>query len=267
MSPSPSSEVLRAFGLTLATKTLLSAVTSAVLHPSPTAFVLAALSLGAVIGMGRRSALGPWLLAPVLAQHVAQTLPHTLNHHWFELLAVAVLCAHATARRNPRRSAVRARLVLQLAILSVFFYSGVQKLAHGQFVSGEYLLRAMMLEPDAMGRLLRMLCGLGSMPPLDATRVILTPVELALPPGVITAAAVLSVGMVALEIGLPLLVLAGIRGARGALLVAQIGIGVVSAEYSFAVTATATVLLLWPRPPTRAWVGAFVGWQVVTLWP
>ncbi len=75
-------------------------------------------------------------------------------------------------------------------------------------------------------------------------------------------------GDVAVEIVVPLLVIARFRSARWVLLASEVGIGIVSGECSFASTATAAVLLLWPRVSAAGWISAFVLWVGATtvLW-
>lgn len=263
----PPASVLRALGLLLASKTLLIALPLFVLRAEAGYGTISALAAVGLVGIARRRAWGSAALLGAFTLRVALTFPHTLNHAWFELL-VALVLWRAAARPDPRTTA-QAHRVLVLALLSVFVYSGIQKIAHGQFVTGEYLLRAIVFESGGMTDTLRgLLAPWGPLPSGSATELLLRPVELHVAPALLVGLPVLSIGIIAAEIGLPVLVALGVTGSRWALLAAQIGIGLVSSEVDFALTATGMVLLLWSQPPRAAWLVAFAGWVVVgaVLW-
>ncbi len=250
---------LRAFGLLLALKTFLVAGPRCVLLDEPASAPIAALAVAGLLGFARRKAWGPASLLLALAMRVAWTFPHTLNHAWFECLAALVLWR---AFASPdARVAAQAHRVLKFALLSVFFYSGVQKLVHGQFASGEFLLRTVALEASHMADTLRATLGLfADLPRADPNVLSLHPVNLHASPMLRGVLATLSLGIIGAELVVPMLVVARIRVARWILLATQVGIGLSSGEFDFALTATGIVLLFWKDPPRAAWFGAFVGW-------
>lgn len=263
----PPASVLRALGLLLASKTLLVALPLFVLRADAGHGTISALAAVGLVGIARRRAWGSAALVGAFVVRVSQTFPHTLNHAWFELLVALVLWRAAT-RPDPRTT-VDAHRVLVLALLSVFAYSGVQKLAHGQFATGEYLLRALVFESGGMTDALRgLLAPWGPLPSGSANELMLRPVDLQVAPVLRLGLQLMSIGIIVAEIGLPVLVVLGVTGSRWALLAAQIGIGLVSSEVDFALTATGMVLLLWHQPPRAAWLVAFVGWVGVgaVLW-
>ncbi len=263
-----SPDALRAFALFLCAKVALMRLPPLLGDPSPLNLVSAALIVAAGLGfLGRRS-LGPPCLALALLLRIATTWPLTINHAFFEAMAALVLWWYAAAGRS-RRAAIQARLVLQLAILSVFFYSGLHKLAHGYFVSGEYLLRTALLKHDAMAQTLRAgASALGPLPTVGDRPLLLGPIGVALSTSHVLAAVIVSWIIVASELLVPLWVVLQPRYSRGLLLAMQVGIGLVSAECGFAFSAFAAVLLLWPRVPRWAWIGGFAFWTAATavLW-
>ena len=255
---------LRALGLLVAVKTVLLALPLGFLQEDAGHLLIAGFAMTGLIGMLRHRAWGVAALACALTLRVLITLPHTLNHAWFELLVALVLWRAAAC--PTRRLTAQARQVLRLAILSMFFFSGLQKLVHGQFISGEYLLRAIVFESNTMADHLRFaLAGFQHLPERDVHELLLHPVVLNVRPQLHTFLRVLSVGIVAAELVVPILVVFRVRGARWALLATQIGIGLVSGEADFALTATGLVLLLWSVPPRASWIAAFVGWAGVAV--
>ena len=265
-----SPRTLYRFAAVAVAKTALLSSWSAVFGQDPARVAVAVLSIAATIGLIYRRR---WAVALTLAMAlaaVASTFPHTLNHGWFELLAAVVLARAAFAPAHRRlRTAVRARVVLQLAILSVFFASGLQKLVHGQFVSGEHLLSTALWGDGELAEHVRRLAGLDApLPRLSGWVPALGPVAAPISATTILGARLVSIGIVAAELSLPVLVLLRLPYARAMLLTAQIGIGIVSGELGFALTGCATIVLLWPRPPTHAWLGLFAGWvvAVATFW-
>lgn len=250
---------LRALGLLLALKTLLLALPLGVLREDAGQLLLGALASLSVLGIARRRAWGVTVLVVALVLRVLFTHPHTLNHAWFELILALVLWRAAGTPNL--RIIVQARVVLRLAILSVFFYSGVQKLAHGQFVSGEYLLRSVAFESSPMADHLRRILQHGTpLPMADRHGLTLHPIQLEVTSRLHATLRLLSIGIVAAELILPVLVLTKVSGARWVLLATQIGIGLISGETDFALTATGLLLLLWRAPPRASWIAAFVGW-------
>ncbi len=260
-----SKAALRAFGALLAAKGLLGAALSSVSEPGVVHLTTGALCAVALLGAARSRPWGATAFVGAAALTVVTSFPHTLNHRWFELVVALVLWRAAVAPvHRSLRTVVHARVVLQLAILSVFFFSGLQKIAHGQFLSGEHLLREMAMDDSTMSWALRKGASVfGSMPSIDATHLVFGSVPLPISASLVTAVRVTSVGIVGAEILLPLGVACGVFGARWLLLAAQIGIGLVSAEIDFALTATGALLLLWRAPPRAAWIATFVGWLAV----
>ncbi|MCR9165642.1 MAG: hypothetical protein ACE37F_00525 [Nannocystaceae bacterium] len=255
-------QTLRAFGLLLALKTLLVAGPRSLLLEEPASTAIAMLATVGLVGLVRQRAWGAAALLLALAVRVADTFPHTLNHAWFECLA-AVILWRAFASPDVRVIA-QAHAVLRFALLSVFFYSGIQKLVHGQFASGEFLMHTVAFEGNHMSDTLRMaLRAFADLPRADANELALRPVTLHVSPLLRGVLATLSAGIIAAELVVPLLVVANVRGARWALLATQVGIGLSSGEFDFALTATGIVLLFWAEPPRAAWIGAFVGWAAL----
>lgn len=257
---SDSREVLRALGLLLATKTLLLALPHVLVLDDSAAVMTAVLSLLAIAGIRSRRSWGAAALVAAFILRIALTLPHTLNHAWFECLAAVVLWRAFS--RGDLRTIVHGRCLLQFALLSVFFYSGVQKLVHGQFASGEYLLRTVALESSHMADVLTAGFGLVSaLPSARASDLVLGPVPLDVTPQLHAGVRLLSLLIIAAELSVPVLVAARVRGSRWLLLATQVGIGLSSGEFDFAITATGLILLFWRKPPRIAWISAFVLWS------
>jgi hypothetical protein len=74
----------------------------------------------------------------IMASHVVLTMPYTLNHFVLELLVLSVLAVFPV-RFEPARQDGEALRLLWLAVLGVWFFAGIQKLAHGLYLNGEFM--------------------------------------------------------------------------------------------------------------------------------
>lgn len=73
---------------------------------------------------------------------IVEDFPMTANHMYLETLILFVLLVFSDRRTDPehgpKAEAMSANLV-QMSILLVYFYSGVQKIVHGMWLSGEHV--------------------------------------------------------------------------------------------------------------------------------
>jgi hypothetical protein len=221
--------------------------------PAAPAVVLRALAVASTLAMCRRKTawLGGVGWLGLVAAHVTKTWPYTLNHFFLELLFLLVLCAYPSATREGREaSAGEARSLLFLAILSVWFFSGVQKLAQGHFLNGEAFALQLLSDDSALGialcgGLTALVQGMG----IEASMAVLPPAAPGF--GAFTRAyCLLSSWLLPLaECALPLWAALGPRRelAVAALVVGQLVIATASGEHDFALTGVAALGLAWSR--------------------
>lgn len=187
----------------------------------------------------------------LVGTHVAITWPYTLNHFFLELLFLLVLCAYPRAGvEGHEASASEVRSLLFLAILSVWFFSGMQKLAQGHFLNGQ-AFALQLLEDDSIlgaalcGGLSALVHGLG----VEASLAAVPPAQTGF--GAFTRAyCLLSSWLLPLaECALPLWAALGQRRELAvlSLIIGQLLIAGVSGEHDFALTAVAALGLGWSR--------------------
>lgn len=193
----------------------------------------------------RTARLGVAAWWALMAFQVARTLPFTLNHYVLELLVLSVLVVFPV-RFEPERQSGDGLRLLWLAVLSVWFFAGIQKLVHGQYLDGRFMALAL-LGDGQLGAHLR---GGLELLQADATSALVNPVLASFGPseqGLSATARVYSVALgwlvVIAELGLP--VLACFPRTRTlavwGLSVAQAAIGFVSGELDFAITGLALI--------------------------
>lgn len=187
----------------------------------------------------------------LVAAHVARTWPYTLNHFFLELIFLTMICAYPRALQGEHEGSARElRSLLFLAILSVWFFSGVQKLAHGHYLNGEAFALPLLADDSKLGAVL---CG-GLSFLVQGLEV--DPSLAAVPPaapgfGAFTRAyCLLPSYLVPLtECTLPLWAVWGRRRELAALvlMLGQLVIAGASGEYDFALTGVAALGLGWSR--------------------
>lgn len=214
-----------------------------------------------------------WLL--LKTGQVLLSWPYTLNHFVLETLLVFLLVLYPAACRDQQSSGVRKILwVAWGSILSVWFFSAIQKLGHGAFVRGEVFAIELTAGQRQLGSALRH--GLRAIDWLSGSSAGLRfPTADGIPSALTTTerayCLILSWSVVASEFALPLLALwRRTRGwALSLLLCGQLVIACVSGEFDFAWTALATLALgdhRWPhaRYLALAAVSAPATWWMLT---
>jgi len=215
---------------------------------------------GALLVSRRRNyQAGALLLAAYHLFKVISYFPMSGNHRYLELLiylSLAVVPAQQMGR------------LLRYAILTIFFYSGLQKALYGYYWSGEIFAIQAFLPPESHLVAFRMqlqalsdVFGL-SLPSLAVERDWSRHIALDIPAWMDTAFKVMGRAALAAEIGLPPLVLwrRTRKLALAALLAFSAYIGIFASEYEFASTNIAC-LLLFQHPKYMRWALplAFVG--------
>jgi len=177
--------------------------------------------------------------------------PFTLNHIAMEAAVLILILLDSPPRTGENRLAPWTKI--QVLMLSVWFYSGVQKLLHGYFASGETLALEMLSGDSFLGRNLAIFYHYGLEPIFGAAE----PPWLScchagpipLPLAIRLVFPIRGIATIATEIGLPWLVLFDRWRALalGLLFAFQLSVGIFSWELDFAVTAFAILLLFTPR--------------------
>lgn len=206
-------------------------------HPIEIAIILSALVACASSPLSRVGMIG--VLATCL-WHVWVTFPYTINHHFLEALIAFVLLMWP-----PRLAA----LIIKVAIGSLWFFSGVQKLVHGYWTNGEFLAVRYLF---GKGRFRNILPKYLPAPFYKPYREFF---EIGLDGGSFEAtwwmiAFILAISwfVIIAEIGLPFLLLSSKYRKLGAVLLIciQLFVGIESQEQSFMYTGVACLLLfLW----------------------
>ncbi|MDI3285976.1 hypothetical protein [Polyangium sp. 15x6] len=196
--------------------------------------------------------LGIFVFFLLRTTDVVLSFPYTINHAFFEcaLLLALLLSDRESEVPQPAR-------VAQVGILLVFFQAGVQKLAHGHYVNGEFLALRVLFDEGDMGRRLRwmlegtaQLGGLAPLPPLPLPRPsFIAGAEVSLPAWTWSVLRGLSNGVWIAEMGLPVLALHKASRAWAAigLLFLESFILVLSGETSFGFTTVACLLSFFPE--------------------
>jgi hypothetical protein len=197
--------------------------------------------------------LGVAVLLVIKIAGIVDSFPYTVNHAFFDaalLLLLALGAPEGGAGVHPLR-------VVQVGILIVFFYSGVQKLVHGYYVGGQFLaIRTLYSEGD-MGRRLRWALSFVSgmlrlpSPPtfMQPRPSFLADQEVDLPGWFCGALYIVSNGVWMAEVGLPIMAIrrAWRQKALAGLLALECLILIVSGEISFGVTVIACLLSFFGR--------------------
>ena len=212
----------------------------------------AAVVFGALLVSRRRNyQVGALLLAAYHLFKVISYFPMSGNHRYLELLiylSLAIVPAQQMGR------------LLRYAILTIFFYSGLQKALYGYYGSGEIFAIQAFLPPESSLVAFRMqlqalsdVFGL-HLPNLGLEQDWSRNVPLDIPTWMGTAFKGMGRGALAAEIGLPLLVLwrRTRKLALAALLAFSAYIGIFASEYEFASTNIAC-LLLFQHPRHMRW--------------
>lgn len=205
--------------------------------------------------------------------HVFRTLPFTLNHFILETFLILILLLFpARPCQTGRKSLVdgRASRLIQASLLTVWFYSGLQKIAHGYYLDGEmYALYAFFAERSELGRTLRMLLPVASFgnismsalvpispAPLEIFQNIRLPVSSAERLFLVSA----GISTVVAEFLLPIFVVL-FRSCRTPalilLILAQVAVGAATGELDFTMSGLVAWILFFPKT---------VRWSYPALW-
>lgn len=224
----------------------------------------AAVIFGAVLVCRRKNyQAGALILAAYHLLKVVAYFPLSGNHRYLEMLIYLTLAV------VPVREVGK---LLRYAILTIFFYSGLQKALNGYYWSGEIFALEAFHQPETVVNVFRMqlwaishVFGL-HLPNLGRDIDWSQHVLLDLPAWLDTTFKLMGRGALAAEIGLPLLVLwrRTRKPALAALMAFGIYIGIFASEYEFASTNTACLLLFYhPRHMRWALPLAFVGYRAL----
>jgi hypothetical protein len=90
---------------------------------------------------------------------LVEPLPFTINHRLFEWFALLTLLLLAEPRRpsSKVRMAAQAKQILVVAFASIWFFAGLQKLANGYYLTGEFYILEATDDQGSLGAFLRML--------------------------------------------------------------------------------------------------------------
>lgn len=193
-----------------------------------------------------------------------QSWPFTLNHIALEAVILFFLAVDVDPQAGETRLGP-ARKILVL-MLSVWFFSGIQKAAHGYFWSGETLGLEMLAGESHLGRNLRLLAGVFgvNLPEMHCCGIGPVPWPAALP-WVLLA---MGISTILVEVGLPLAVfLPRWRAwAIAGLFLFQLQVGLLSGELDFAFTAFAILFLFTPRLGRFVYPLLAIGYLGVSPW-
>lgn len=225
-------------------------------------FALAALLLS---GLKKYYWFGTFILFGLSATEVWQSWPYTLNHIALETFILVFILLEAEAEDN------LAPLMIKAVLVSVWIYSGMQKLFHGYFFSGEYLALETLSGESHLGKNLAWILhyvesvfGTEKFSPL----ICCGGADLILPAWEVFLFRAMGVMTVLTEIFLPLTLLFRKTRLIGVILLFlfQLTIGLSSAEIDFAFTAVAILLLFEPRVARVAYPVLGFFYLVVSPW-
>lgn len=201
--------------------------------------------------------------------HIWTTWPFTLNHAVLEAVVVLLLLLDTGEPVfAPRMTTLE---LIKGLMISVWIYSGVQKLAHGYFSTGESLALAALSGESTIGRHLAGALqfvappfGPGVGAPLHCC----TNGAIALPGWAALTFQTLGVATIVTELVLPLaLLLPQCRKVALALLVGfQVTTGLVSGEIDFTFTALAMLVLFIPEHALLSYSILVVGYLFSSAW-
>jgi hypothetical protein len=220
----------------------------------------------------RWSRLGFVLAFVVEAARLIGSFPYTINHAFFE---AALLLVFALWDPSSPRAAHPLR-VAQAGILVVFFQAGIQKLANGQYVDGQFLGLTTLFENGGMGSRMRAFLGLMArvggldpLPPLPLPQPSwIQGASVHLPGWTWNALRVMSNGVWIAELGLPALAIhrSSRRWAVLGLLVLEGSILTLSGEVSFGLTTIACLLTFFPQAARWTYPTSFLALCGVVWW-
>jgi hypothetical protein len=232
-------------------------------------FVVIPIVAAAVVVSGLRRHF-QWGLLVILAISLGEiwlSWPFTLNHVVLEALIVGMMILDpGETIKGPST----ARLI-QFLMLSVWFYSGIQKLFHGYYMSGEYMALEAFSGESRLGVslawLLHSLERATGAPPFPPLHCCVT-APLSLQWWEVAILRSLGILTVAAEIGFPLLLLFRRTRAAGVFLLfcLQLAIGIFSREIDFAFTSTAILLLFTPKIARVGYAALAIAFLVVAPW-
>ena len=240
------------------------------IYPGPMAWaVRSAILLAALLSAHKRYYPAGLLIILVYKMYfVIDQLPTTANHAFMETLVVLFLLLFPDQPVSGRAGDQAGCLVdgtsvhlTQFALLSIYFYSGVQKIVHGFWWQGEYLAHCLISREDMgmwyMGQQVvqkveAMLGGLEMTFPLTkAMRLETVPLEV--PGWAIVFFIIMSWLVIATELVPPLLILIPRTRSLGLLLIilTMLGIAVYSWEVEFMFASVGVLLLYFPKHAVR----------------
>jgi hypothetical protein len=119
-------------------------------QPSLTLFsVVVAVSIG-VASLRRFYWPGILVLTAIAFGHVFTSWPFTLNHGVLE--AVILLLILLDINETPEKSSLNSADMIKWLMVSVWIYSGLQKLFHGYFFDGQYFALEMLSGDSGLGK-------------------------------------------------------------------------------------------------------------------
>ena len=230
------------------------------------------LACGLVIFSKPHQRIGLAIYLVLSVTGLLRTLPYTSNHAFLEtflLISLLLWPPHPVpkeAEQSPATVDGTACRLIMFAILTVFFWSGVQKIYHGYYLNGEFFTLLLFVPEESAIRAL----VLASLDGLVATTKLVPLPEIpepnwlragaiSYPSWAIHLLIVQSHLIVLSEVLFPLLVVFERTRQLGKLLLipTAIGIAVISWETGFALTNVACVLLFFPRQARWSFASAF----------
>lgn len=238
------------------------------------------LAVGAValVASRRRHYLAALIVLFVLAAaRAAAEFPYTINHVGLEVYLLLLMIVLSSSASNPETSVrVSQHLlrVMKVSLLSVWFYSGVQKVVQGYYHTGEIFFFHQTPRGGLTDDALSVLRGVlpTSMPALqDLTPAVDCFIFMQLPVSNVFIAflAWLGTAIVVAEISLPMLALRFPRGGAVALAILHILIAVATWEWDFAFVGLACLLVFLPEEAPGGHVillTLFAGYEVLSWW-
>lgn len=190
--------------------------------------------------------------------YVIHNFPNTGNHPYVEALILLVLLLFSRQGTRPEEVQAEAYAchLIQVTVLSIYLFSGLQKLVHGMWLNGEYLAESLFFRErfgvwynvqllvDAMGSIFGE--RVGQLPLVRSLEA--DPSPLLLPGWAVVFFIAMGWFVVASEVGAPLLIMNRATRSFGviAMLIVQCLVGLFSWETEFMFAAVGA-MLLWFR--------------------
>ncbi len=241
------------------------------LHWPVPSWLVASLAIVAVVVAGLRKHYWPGLIFIFFVScfQIWESWPFTINH--IALEAVLVLLMLLAAGDKPNEETLSCGDMILLLMLSVWFYSGLQKLFHGYYLSGEYFTLEALSVESGLGRDLNSLLlwlaphlGGGHIRPIACCG--FGAIEFPRWGSLLFQG--MGFGTVLAEISVPVLALFRSTRVAGILLlfVFQFAIAKLSHEFDFAFTAFGILLLFTPKIAKQGYLILVALYIAESLW-